>query len=568
MSRWRGLDVGAEGTGISRPLSEQINLLGALLGQALRDQAGDETLERVEELRLACKRAVVEGDPALREQAAERIAALDLPEIRWLLSAFTSFFHLVNQAEKQEIIRINRERSRAAEGGRPRPESLDETVGRLAAGGAGLGDVLALLGRLDVQPTLTAHPTEARRRTLLVKQQRISALLARLGSAETTPEERGEAVDRLYVEISLLLATDEIPAERPTVRDEVDQGIYFLRHSLWETVPRLHRDALHALRKHFPGRRSRDRPDDRPHPAPLPAPALLDRQRPRRQPERHRGRHALDRAPPARGRARAAGLRATGALRRALALRPSGTGARGAGAEPAGRGGARRRRARSRQAARPRAVPARRSARMIERLEALRAGRRDRRALPPGGLSGRPGAGSRARSPRAASARWRATAGCGACSVLAEAFGFRLAGAGRAPAQPRSTRRRWRSCSRLAGVRPDYAALPEEERACGAGAGARQPAAAARPAAPGCPTPPATCWRRLRWSARRSAWDPGSVACYVVSMTHEVSDLLEVLLLTQEAGLWRGWAGRRGAAARSTWCRCSRPSRTWTPPAS
>ncbi|HEX6201056.1 MAG TPA: phosphoenolpyruvate carboxylase, partial [Thermoanaerobaculia bacterium] len=70
MTRWRGLDVEAEGTGISRPLSEQINLLGALLGQAIRDQAGDDTLELVEELRLACKRAAQEGDPAPRREAA------------------------------------------------------------------------------------------------------------------------------------------------------------------------------------------------------------------------------------------------------------------------------------------------------------------------------------------------------------------------------------------------------------------------------------------------------------------------------------------------------------------
>jgi phosphoenolpyruvate carboxylase len=256
VTRWRGLDVEAEGTGISRPLSEQINLLGALLGQAIRDQAGDGTLELVEELRLACKRAAQEGDPGPRRLAAETIARLDLPRILWLLRAFTTFFHLVNQAEKQEIVRINRERSRApGEDGAPRPESIDDAVGRLARAGLGREDVCRLFGRLDVQPTFTAHPTEARRRTVLRKQQRISGILAELGGTaagcEPTPAERETLLDRLSVEIALLLATDDVPAERPTVRDEVEQGLYFLRGSVWETVPRIHRDAELALRRHF-----------------------------------------------------------------------------------------------------------------------------------------------------------------------------------------------------------------------------------------------------------------------------------------------------------------------------
>jgi phosphoenolpyruvate carboxylase len=218
--------VEAEGTGISRPLSEQINLLGSLLGRAIRDQAGDATLELVEELRLACKRAAQEGDPAIREVAAERIAGLSLPEIAWLLRSFTTFFHLVNQAEKREIIRINRERSRAADApdGRARPESIDDAVGRLAADGWSAERVRELFGKLDVQPTLTAHPTEARRRTVLVKLQRISDLLSRLQGLPT-PEEREDALDRLSVEIALLLATDVVAAERPSVRDEGALGL-------------------------------------------------------------------------------------------------------------------------------------------------------------------------------------------------------------------------------------------------------------------------------------------------------------------------------------------------------
>ena len=254
-SRWRGLEIEVEGTGISVPLSEHVHLLGAMLGQAIREQGGAERLERVESLRRLCKRAAAGGDPGPREEAAERIRGLPLEEILWLVRAFSAFFHLVNQAEKQEIVRINRERAReAAASGRPRTESIHEAVARLAGGGdpgastAGPDGLLRLLGRVDVQPTLTAHPTEARRRTVLAKQRRIAALLTARRRRDTTPEEEERLLDRLGAEIATLLATSPVPAERPTVGDEVEQGLHFLRTAIWQAVPRIHDDVERAAR--------------------------------------------------------------------------------------------------------------------------------------------------------------------------------------------------------------------------------------------------------------------------------------------------------------------------------
>ncbi len=250
MHRWQGLDVEAEGTGISKPLSEQVNLLGTLLGQVIREQAGPETFDRVEELRALCKRAIADGQPALREQAAENIARLDLDQITWLLRAYTAFFHLVNQAEQQEIIRINRERAqRSTEA--PRAESIDEAVYRLKAQGYGLDQVMDLLQRLDIQPTLTAHPTEARRRSILYKQQSIAALMTALRRCDPTPEERDAILHQLHDHITVLLSTDEIRANRPTVIEEVENGLYFVRNAIWETLPQIHRDVREALRRHY-----------------------------------------------------------------------------------------------------------------------------------------------------------------------------------------------------------------------------------------------------------------------------------------------------------------------------
>ncbi|MEX2583235.1 MAG: phosphoenolpyruvate carboxylase [Gemmatimonadota bacterium] len=250
MSRWRGLRVEAEGTGISRDLSEKVNLLGEMLGQVIREEAGERTFELAEELRLLCKRAVVEEDPALRDRAAETIAGLGVPEIVWLLRAFTAFFHLANQAEQHEIVRINRERADSPERGGVRPESIDEAIGRLHDAGVGLQEMVTLLGSLDIAPTLTAHPTEARRRSILDKQKKIAGLLTRW-RARPNPIEQTEALDELYAQIAILVGTDEVRTERPTVEDEVEQGLYFLQGSIWEMVPRIHRDVVDAIRRHY-----------------------------------------------------------------------------------------------------------------------------------------------------------------------------------------------------------------------------------------------------------------------------------------------------------------------------
>jgi phosphoenolpyruvate carboxylase len=263
-SRWRGLEIEVEGTGISVPLSEHVHLLGAMLGQAIREQGGADRLERVECLRRLCKRAAAEGDAGPREEAAARIRRLDFEEILWLVRAFSAFFHLVNQAEKQEIVRINRERAvEAATTGRPRTESIHDAVARLAergdpaaasvgeAGGVAAGGaavLVRLLQRIDVQPTLTAHPTEARRRTVLAAQQRIAGLLTALHRGRSTPDEEERLLDRLGAEIAALLATSQVPADRPTVDDEVEQGLHFLRAAIWEAVPRIHDDLERAAR--------------------------------------------------------------------------------------------------------------------------------------------------------------------------------------------------------------------------------------------------------------------------------------------------------------------------------
>ncbi len=176
-----------------------------------------------------------------------------------VLRTLTAYFHLVNKAEQIEIVRVNREREMAASADAPRGESMQEAVAGLRDRGLDVEQARAMVRRLDIQPTLTAHPTEARRRTVLLHQQEAAAALDRLTGdgprltpAETDDAER-EALDRLR----LLLATDEVRPAAVTVKDEVRHGLYFVATSIWDVVPRLHADLDRAFRQSY-GERAGD----------------------------------------------------------------------------------------------------------------------------------------------------------------------------------------------------------------------------------------------------------------------------------------------------------------------
>lgn len=187
---------------------------------------------------------------SLREGADAAIASLSgasLEDIRAVLKRLTIRFHLRNKAEQHHIVRINRHRERQSTSDAPRAESIAYAVRELAEAGRGADEVRDLLGKLDIQPTLTAHPTEVRRRAILTKQWTIAQLLQEYDDPESTPTERTRTESRVRQLLAILLRTDEVRAERLDVLDEVRNGIIHLTGVIWEALPSIHRDMAEAF---------------------------------------------------------------------------------------------------------------------------------------------------------------------------------------------------------------------------------------------------------------------------------------------------------------------------------
>lgn len=223
-------------------LHEQIDLLASLLGEAVQTQAGRPIFDLVESARLACK----SGEEAQRQALKARFDAASAPELLWLLRTYTAFFHLINQAEKEEIVRKNRERTVVATTEAPRLESVMAAMKEVQQLGFDADAAADLIAQLNIEPTLTAHPTEARRRSILYKQQDVAALLHQLASKEVSESEQMHLKQDLLSRIALLLATDEIRTGAVKVSDEVKYALYFVSTTIFETLPQIYEDVQDA----------------------------------------------------------------------------------------------------------------------------------------------------------------------------------------------------------------------------------------------------------------------------------------------------------------------------------
>ena len=190
-------------------LSEQIHQLGDLLGETLVEQEGPPLFDLVEEIRGLAK-AHRSGDAGSGERLLARIGSLPLPEARGVVKAFSSYFALVNLAEEQERVRVLRRRAHEARAsGRPVDETMEAALVALRDQGMSAAEARSLVRGLCVTPIFTAHPTEAKRRTVLLKLADVAEVLDRFDSGTLTPKEIDAEIEWLRELIVSLWETEE-----------------------------------------------------------------------------------------------------------------------------------------------------------------------------------------------------------------------------------------------------------------------------------------------------------------------------------------------------------------------
>ncbi len=240
-------------------LRADVSYLGRLLGQALVEQQGEELLAVEEEARAMAKALRVPGiDDAEADRLDAELAALaervEGPTMVGVIRAFSVYFQLVNMAEQHHRVRLRRLRDHDREReGRPQAESLEAVIGGLAARGVPADRLASVLARLEVEPVMTAHPTEISRRSILEKHLQIAVCLDRLDNSSLAPRDHRAVADELLEIITIIWQSSEMRTARPRVIDEVRRTLFYFEEVLFEATAEVYDELERLLAEHYPG---------------------------------------------------------------------------------------------------------------------------------------------------------------------------------------------------------------------------------------------------------------------------------------------------------------------------
>jgi phosphoenolpyruvate carboxylase len=239
------------------PLRRDVRSLGTLLGDVLREQAGDDLYTKVEELRQAAiRRREAQNDGAIDEaetlmqKAVFDISGFSVEQAYQLGRAFGFYFELINLAETNHRKR-RRVSSQLTGDTHSQRGTLRGTLSAMRHAGITGDEALAWLSQVLVIPVFTAHPTEVARRSIMFKRRRIGDLLEQLDQIPTSDEELEELQQQLTAEITALWQTDEVRSRKPTVYDEIQMGLDFYESSLFATLTPLYQEIADALASEY-----------------------------------------------------------------------------------------------------------------------------------------------------------------------------------------------------------------------------------------------------------------------------------------------------------------------------
>ncbi|MFN6553721.1 phosphoenolpyruvate carboxylase [Mycolicibacterium septicum] len=238
--------VGREAT---EPMREDIRLLGAILGDTVREQNGEEVFDLVERARVesfAVRRSEID-----RAELAALFTGIDVHQAIPVIRAFTHFALLANVAE--DIHRERRREVHEAAGEPPQDSSLAATYLKLdAAGLDGVGVADALSGAL-VSPVITAHPTETRRRTVFDTQHRVTELMRLRLHGQTRTADGRDIETELRRHILTLWQTALVRLSRLKISDEIETGLRYYPAAFFEVIPQVNAEVRTALQTRWPG---------------------------------------------------------------------------------------------------------------------------------------------------------------------------------------------------------------------------------------------------------------------------------------------------------------------------
>ncbi len=244
-----------------KDLRRRVRLLGNLLGAVLLTQEGAQTFSTVERLRKGYINLRKRPDPQRRQRLQRLIERLSPQALTPVIRAFSVYFSLANIAE--EGFQHRQRRRIAGRGGELWEGSFDHTLQRFREQGISPQELQQILHHTRYIPVFTAHPTEAKRRTIMHQLRRVFVANARMEDPRQILNQRETRMGELRTLIQTLWKTEEIRTVRPEVRHEIHLGLHYFHESLFDAIPQLFRNLDTAIERNYG-----DHPDYRATPLP------------------------------------------------------------------------------------------------------------------------------------------------------------------------------------------------------------------------------------------------------------------------------------------------------------
>ncbi|MFD1416069.1 phosphoenolpyruvate carboxylase [Oceanobacillus jeddahense] len=232
-------------------LRNDVNMLGNILGEVLISHGGKELFDQVESIREKTKSIRSAFDKDTYDTLKREISNLKPPLRQQVIRAFSIYFHLINIAEQNH--RIRRKRQYLLDEKASQSFSIEKAVTKVKEDNLTNDTIQGVLNDLSIELIMTAHPTEATKRTVLEIQKRISAHLRNLDNPMTTQRERTDIEESLFNEVTALWHTNELRQRKPGVLDEVKNGLYYFDQTLFETLPDIFQELETQLQEQIPG---------------------------------------------------------------------------------------------------------------------------------------------------------------------------------------------------------------------------------------------------------------------------------------------------------------------------
>ncbi|MDO8414219.1 MAG: phosphoenolpyruvate carboxylase [Gallionellaceae bacterium] len=231
------------------PLRDDIRLLGRILGDTLREQEGDETFDLVENVRRMAVRLRKTHDERDRAQLEQVLDTLSPRDTLSVVRAFSYFSQLSNIAE--DLHHNRRRRAHLKAGSQPQEGSMQLALDRVQEKNISADAIQNFFNKALISPVLTAHPTEVQRKSILDRQLIISSLMSERDRIDMTPDELADNEEALRRFVLILWHTRMLRTSKLTVPDEIKNGLAYYRYTFLTEIPKIYADLEKQLEQRY-----------------------------------------------------------------------------------------------------------------------------------------------------------------------------------------------------------------------------------------------------------------------------------------------------------------------------